>query len=175
MAGRERVDLSKIKMLLMDVDGVLTDGTIILSDDGNESKKFSVVDGHGIKMWHRAGFISGVISGRQSQATANRAEQLGIGFVKQGRKEKISAFEELLSETKLCADEVAYIGDDLMDLPLVRRSGFGVAVANAIDELKQEADYITNHSGGNGAVREVIEYILKQTSKWAELTERYQV
>lgn len=175
MAGCEQVDLSKIKMLLMDVDGVLTDGTIILSDDGNESKKFSIVDGHGIKMWHRAGFTSGVISGRQSQATTNRAEQLGIAFVMQGRKEKISTFEELLSETGLSADEVAYIGDDLMDLPLVRRSGFGVAVANAIDELKDEADFITNHSGGNGAVREIIEYILKSTGKWNELLKRYQV
>jgi 3-deoxy-D-manno-octulosonate 8-phosphate phosphatase (KDO 8-P phosphatase) len=169
------MDFSKIKMLATDVDGVLTNGTVIINSDGTESKAFSLLDGHGIKMWHRAGFQTAMISGRASGATTVRAEQLSIGFVRQGYKKKLPAFEELLAEAGLTADEVIYIGDDLLDLPLVKRAGYGVAVANAVDELKEVADYITKKPGGTGAVREVIEQVLKATGKWDQLMERYLV
>jgi 3-deoxy-D-manno-octulosonate 8-phosphate phosphatase (KDO 8-P phosphatase) len=169
------MDFSKIKLLAIDVDGVLTDGTVIINSDGTESKAFNLLDGHGIKLWHRAGFQTAMISGRASGATTVRAEQLSIGFVRQGCKKKLPAFEELLEEASVSADEVIYIGDDLLDLPLVKRAGYGVAVANAVDELKAVADYVTKKSGGTGAVREVIELVLKSTGKWDKLMERYLV
>ena len=169
------MDFSKIKLLAMDVDGVLTDGTVVIGSDGSESKVFNLLDGHGIKLWHRAGFKSAVISGRASQATTVRAEQLSIEFVRQGHKKKLPAFEKLLADAGVSADQVIYIGDDLLDLPLVRRAGFGVAVANAVDELKEVADYVTNKTGGQGAVREVIEQVLKSLGKWDKLMERYLV
>jgi 3-deoxy-D-manno-octulosonate 8-phosphate phosphatase (KDO 8-P phosphatase) len=159
----------------MDVDGVLTDGTVLINSDGSEGKNFSIVDGHGIKLWHRSGFKTAIISGRGSGATTVRAEQLSINYLQQGCKKKLPAFELLLEEAKLSAEEVIYIGDDLLDLPLVRRAGFGVAVANAVDELKAGADYVTKKSGGTGAVREVVEIVLKAIGKWDELMERYLV
>lgn len=173
MPDKQKINLSKIKMLVVDVDGVLTDGGVIINADGTESKKFSLLDGHGIKMWHRAGFKVAIISGRASEATTVRAKQLEIEYVMQGCKNKLPAFELLLEETKLSAEEIAYIGDDLLDIPLVTRAGLGVAVANAVAELKQKADLITTVPGGSGAVREVVEYILKNTQKWQNLMERY--
>ena len=170
-----KTDYSKIKMLITDVDGVLTDGTVIINSDGSESKAFSLLDGHGIKMWQRAGYETAIISGRASGATTVRAEQLKIKHVHQGATKKLPAFEAILEEVGLSAEEVVYIGDDLLDLPLVRRAGFGVAVANAVDELKDHADYVTNRKGGTGAVREVIEIVLKSVGKWEEAMERYLV
>ena len=175
MAKNNKETLSQIKLLAMDVDGVLTDGTIIINTDGTESKKFTLLDGHGIKMWHRAGLSSAFISGRKSQATTIRAEQLKINYVLQGFKKKLPAFESLLTEAGLSASNIAYIGDDLLDLPLVKRAGFGVAVANAVNELKESADFVTIAPGGAGAVREVVEYILKNTGGWSALMERYLV
>jgi 3-deoxy-D-manno-octulosonate 8-phosphate phosphatase (KDO 8-P phosphatase) len=175
MAGKQYPKLAAIKMLVMDVDGVLTDGSITISEDGTESRSFSYLDGHGIKLWHRAGMKSAIISGKQSRATQVRAEQLSIEHVMQGHTKKLPAFESLLTDSGLSAREVAYIGDDLLDLPLVRRAGFSVAVVNAVDELKKAADYVTNRPGGSGAVREVIEYILKATGRWDKLMERYLV
>jgi 3-deoxy-D-manno-octulosonate 8-phosphate phosphatase (KDO 8-P phosphatase) len=175
MGQINEIDVSKIKLLVMDVDGVLTDGTVIINSDGSEGKNFSIVDGHGIKLWHRVGFQTAIISGRPSGATTVRAEQLSIGHVVQGAKKKLPAFDSLLEELKLDYSEVAFVGDDLLDLPLVRRAAFGVAVANAVDELKEVADYTTTKNGGNGAVREVIEYILKRNGKWQDLMQRYLV
>lgn len=173
--ANSNIDYSKIKLLVMDVDGVLTDGTVLINSDGSEGKNFSIVDGHGIKLWHRAGFVTAVISGRPSGATTVRAEQLSIGHMVQGTKKKLPAYESLLEELSLTPDQTAYIGDDLLDLPPVRRAGLGVAVANAVDELKEHADYVTAAKGGEGAVREVIELILKNNGKWPELMERYLV
>ncbi|MHC5173291.1 MAG: KdsC family phosphatase [Planctomycetota bacterium] len=150
-------DLSKIQLLILDVDGVLTDGGIVVHSDGTESKRFSVLDGHRIKLWQRSGGLTAVISGRETAATTIRAKQLGI------------------SEVGLTPEQTAYVGDDLMDIPLVRRVGFGVAVANAADELKQYADFITERKGGEGAVAEVVEHLLKKKMKWEELMERYRV
>ena len=175
MSDKQKTDLAEIKMLVIDVDGVLTDGSIIIDADGTESKRFNLLDGHGIKMWHRASLKVAIISGRASEATTIRAKQLDIEYVIQGCKKKLPAFESLLAETGLSADQVAYIGDDLLDIPLVVRAGLGVAVANAVDELKDKADFITDAAGGSGAVREVIEYILKNTGKWQELMKRYLV
>ncbi len=175
MGNKQEIDLAKIKMLIMDVDGVLTDGTIIINADGTESKRFSLRDGHGIKMWHRAGLKSAIISGRSSEATIVRAQQLSIEHVLQGCKKKLPAFESFLAKVGLNAVEVAYIGDDHLDLPIVRRAGLGVAVADAAAELKQIADFVTKAAGGGGAVREVIEHILKNTGRWESLLERYLV
>lgn len=175
MTDRKKTDLAAIKLMILDVDGVLTDGTIIIGADGSESKRFNLLDGHGIRMWHRAGLQTAIISGRQTQATETRAAQLQINYVFQNCHKKLPPFEELLAETGLSADKVAYIGDDLLDIPIARRVGFAVAVANAVDELKSCCHYVTSRPGGTGAVREVVEYILKNTDRWNKLMERYLV
>ena len=168
-------NLSDIQLLILDVDGVLTDGGIVVHSDGTESKRFHVLDGHRIKMWQRAGGLTAIISGRDTAATAIRAQQLGISHVMQGCLQKLPAFEQLLGKVGLTPEQTAYVGDDLMDIPLVRRVGFGVAVANASEELKKYADFTTQCKGGEGAVGEVIEYLLKEQMKWDEQMERYLV
>jgi 3-deoxy-D-manno-octulosonate 8-phosphate phosphatase (KDO 8-P phosphatase) len=167
--------LSKLKMLVLDLDGVFTDGTIIINSDGTESKRYSVVDGHGIKLWHRVGFKSAIISGRAAKATSIRAEQLGIEYVFQGCKQKLPVYEKLLEDAMISCEQTIYIGDEVIDIPIVRRAGLGVAVANAVQELKDCADYVTKTPGGSGAIREVIELVLKNTGKWDSLMERYLV
>jgi 3-deoxy-D-manno-octulosonate 8-phosphate phosphatase (KDO 8-P phosphatase) len=166
-------NLADIKLLVLDVDGVLTDGTLIINGDGSESKFFNSLDGHGILMWRRAGLKIAFLSGRQSEPVRYRAEQLEVDYCIQDSHDKLPALEKLLEQLRLSAKQVAYIGDDLPDVPTIRYVGFGVAVANAVDEVKQYADFVTKRPGGSGAVREVIEHILKNTSKWQELTERY--
>ena len=166
-------NLEDIKLLAMDVDGVLTDGTIVVNADGSETKFFSVLDGHGIRLWHRAGLTTALISGRASAPTEHRARRLEISYVFEDCHYKLPVLEKLLDEIGLSPENAAYIGDDLPDLPLIRHVGFGVAVANAVDEVKQYADYITTRPGGKGAVREVIEHILKDTGKWKDLMKRY--
>ena len=175
MDNATRLNFANIKLLALDVDGVLTDGSIILHHDGTESKRFNLLDGHGIRMWHRAGLKTAFISGRETSATAHRAKQLEVTYVFQDCHEKLPVFESLLKETGLDASQVAYMGDDVMDIPLLRRAGFGAAVANAADDVKQYAAYVTKKPGGNGAVREVIEYLLKSSGKWDELMKRYLV
>ncbi len=167
------VDLTEIKLLVLDVDGVLTDGTLIINADGSETKFFNTLDGHGIRMWRRAGLEVAIISGRESEPTRRRAAQLGIEHVFQDCHFKLPVIEELLGRLDLTPEKVAYVGDDLMDLPVIRYVGFGVAVADAADEVKQYADYVTTKPGGKGAVRETIEHILKGTDKWDKLMERY--
>lgn len=175
MAEIKKTDLKQIKLLAMDVDGVLTDGTITVGSDGSEFKTFSLLDGHGIRMWHRAGLMSAIISARESTVTKQRADELEINFVYQPCQRKLDGFEKLLSDSQLEPKNIAYIGDDVLDIPLVKRAGFGIAVANAVDELKSHAHYVTSRPGGKGAVREVIEYILKNTGRWTELMEHYLV
>lgn len=171
----DKPDLSQIRLLVLDVDGVLTDGGIIVHSDGTESKRFHVMDGHRITMWQRTGGIAAILSGRQTQATQIRAEQLEIKHVLQGCKQKLPAFEELLQKLGLKAEQAACVGDDVMDIPLIRRAGFGAAVANAAEELKTYAHYITSRRGGDGAVAEVIEHLLKNSGKWDAAMERYMV
>jgi 3-deoxy-D-manno-octulosonate 8-phosphate phosphatase (KDO 8-P phosphatase) len=175
MTEIKKADLKQIKLLAMDVDGVLTDGTITVGSDGTEFKTFNLLDGHGIRMWRRAGLKTALISGRESAVTKQRADEMEIDFLYQPCQQKLDCFQKLLVDTQLEPKNIAYIGDDVLDIPLVRRAGFGVAVANAVDELKTAAIYITSRPGGNGAVREVIEYILKNTGRWDELMERYLV
>ena len=164
-----------IKMLILDIDGVMSDGGIIINGDGTESKRFNAQDGHGVKLWQRAGLETAIISGRVANVTTIRAKQLDIRYVMQGCKEKLPAFESLLEKAGLKASQVVYVGDDTVDIPLVRRAGIGVAVENAVDELKHHADYVTRRSGGYGAVREVVELILKTAGRWEALMERYLV
>ena len=166
-------NLADIKMLALDIDGVMTDGTMIINADGSESKFFNSLDGHGIRMWKRAGLQAAFISGRKSEPTQRRAEQLGIEHVFEDCHDKLPVFSEYIRKLGLAPENVAYIGDDLPDLPLIRYVGFGVAVANAVDEVKRYADFVTSRSGGRGAVREVIEYILKSTGTWQELMKKY--
>lgn len=167
------VDLSEIELLALDVDGVLTDGALIIHSDGSESKCFNTLDGHGIRMWQRAGLKVALISGRASEPTRRRAGELQIEYVFEGCHDKLPVFEKLLERIGLSPEKAAYVGDDLTDLPLIRYAGFGVAVANAVDEVKQHADYVTVRPGGRGAVREVIEHILKHSGRWQELMNRY--
>jgi 3-deoxy-D-manno-octulosonate 8-phosphate phosphatase (KDO 8-P phosphatase) len=166
-------DFTKIQLLILDVDGVLTDGTLILNADGSESKCFNSQDGHGIKMWQRAGLKVALLSGRKSEPTKRRAEQLQIEYVFEDCHQKLPVLENFLKQLELPPEAVAYIGDDLTDLPVIRYVGFGATVDNAVDEVKKYADYVTTCPGGHGAVREVIEYILTETGKWQELLKKY--
>lgn len=173
MSEKQREKLEKIKLLVLDVDGVLTDGTLIINPDGRESKAFNTFDGHGIRMWQRAGMQTALLSGRFSEPTAIRAKQLDIEHVIQDCHNKLPAFKALIEELNLLPENAAYIGDDLPDLPSIRYAGLGATVANAPDVIKKYADFVTPSSGGCGAVRELIEYILKNTDKWQELMQRY--
>jgi 3-deoxy-D-manno-octulosonate 8-phosphate phosphatase (KDO 8-P phosphatase) len=173
MPEKPKANLDEIQMLVLDVDGVLTDGSIIINADGSESKSFSTLDGHGIRMWKRAGLKVAFLSGRFSHATGHRAEQLGVDYCLQDCNDKAPALEKLLAQAGLSADKIAYVGNDVMDLPAIRYAGFGAAVADATDEVKKYADFVTTRPGGSGAVREVIEYILKNTGRWHELMNRY--
>jgi 3-deoxy-D-manno-octulosonate 8-phosphate phosphatase (KDO 8-P phosphatase) len=168
----------RIKVLLMDVDGVLTDGKIHLVSmpDGatQEMKSFHAHDGAGLKMASAAGLRTGVITGRISDATTRRAGEVGMEFVYQNRPEKLPAYEEILKRAGLRDAEVAYIGDDLPDLPVLRRAGLAITVANAVPEVKRAAHYVTRTRGGEGAVREVIELILKAQGKWAAAIKKAQ-
>jgi len=164
---------SRIKLLLMDCDGVLTDGRVWLFENGEEQKGFHTRDGLGIELWHRAGLKSGIISGRNSSAVERRAQGLGMAFVVQGVTEKVQAFTQTVTQAGVTNEEVAFIGDDLNDIPLMMRSGFGVAVADAAVEARERAHYVTKLNGGQGAVREVIELILKAQGRWDALTADY--
>lgn len=162
----------KIRVLLMDVDGVLTDGRVWLASwpDGtaHEMKGFDAYDGQGLMLARTMGLRTGVITGRESPAVARRAKELGLEFVYQGQAVKVVAFEEILANSGAQAEEVCYAADDLPDLPVLRRVGFAVAVANASAEVKKAAHYVTRARGGAGAVREVVELILKAQGKWKQ-------
>jgi len=159
----------------MDCDGVLTDGRITLlgGGSGGEQKSFHTRDGHGIVLLHRAGLRTGVISGRTSAALDERARDLGMHFVRQGTWDKVKDYEEVLVEAGVSGEEVGYVGDDVTDIPLMRRCGFAAAVADATEETRAAAHYVTRLPGGAGAVREVCELVLKAQGRWAELLERY--
>ena len=158
----------------MDCD-VLTDGTIMLLENGDEQKSFNVRDGHGIVMLQRAGLQSGIISGRRSSFVERRASELGmkLELIRQGSLNKIKDFEELLQGARLNENEVAFIGDDVTDIPLLKRAELAVAVADAAPEAKSAAHYVTKALGGRGAVREVTEIILKAQGQWNTLMQRY--
>lgn len=150
-----------VRLLALDVDGVLTDGRLYFSEDGQELKTFDTQDGHGIKMLQQAGIMCAIITGRNTQLVARRAANLGIKHLLQGREDKLVALRELCAELNLPLDEVAYVGDDWPDLPAIRHAGFGVAVANAHAEVRKHADFVTTAKGGRGAVREVCDLLLR--------------
>jgi 3-deoxy-D-manno-octulosonate 8-phosphate phosphatase (KDO 8-P phosphatase) len=159
----------RIKLLLVDCDGVLTDARIWLTPDGDEQKAFHARDGQGISMWHRAGFKSGIISGRASSGVERRAHELKMTYVHQYAKNKIVALEEIIADANVSVDECCFIGDDLGDIGVMRLVGLAVAVADAAEDTKRAAHHVTALNGGAGAVREVIELILKAQNRWDEL------
>ncbi len=165
--------LAKIKLLLLDVDGVLTDGRIIYDAQGNELKAFDVKDGHGLKMVQRAGIQVGIITGRSSEVVRRRAAELGIEIVYQGALQKLVPYREILAQHDLTDEQVAYIGDDIVDLPILQRVGFSATVADAVPDVLPLVDYVATRSGGRGAVREVCDLLLRATGSWDELTARY--
>jgi len=162
-----------VKALILDVDGVLTDGRIVISDDGQETKCFNVRDGHGLKMIRRAGIEVMFLTGRKSRVVEHRARELGVERVYQGVSDKLAVFEEILEATGLAPGQVAYMGDDIVDLPVLRRAGVSVTVCDAHQDVLGVADLVTRNAGGRGAVREVCEILLKAQGKWDGLMERY--
>ncbi|MCG8525546.1 MAG: HAD hydrolase family protein [Opitutales bacterium] len=167
--------LDNIKMLCMDVDGVLTDGGIIIHHDGTESKRFHVHDGGWLRIWGRQGLKSAIITGRECKAVQIRMEALEVDYIYQGAIKKLPVFEQLLADSGLAPEEIAYIGDDVFDLPVIRRVGFAATVADGVDELRKYTDYITHRKGGRGAVGELIRYMLKEKELTEKAMERYMV
>lgn len=168
---RER--LQKIRLLLLDVDGVLTDGRIVYDNNGVEAKAFNVRDGHGLKMLQRAGVRIGIITGRSSRVVELRAAELGIEILHQGAKDKLVPYRQVLAELALADSEVAYVGDDVVDLPILRRVGFAATVADACEDVKPLVHHVCRKPGGQGAVREICDLLLKETGRWPAVTERY--
>ena len=164
---------ARVRLFLVDVDGVLTDGGIIFDGGGVETKRFHVRDGHGIKMMQRAGIEVGFITGRTSDVVRIRAEELGISIVRQGVFDKVSAWREILEARRLSPEESAYVGDDIVDVPLLRQVGFSAAVSDAEEYVRSEADFVSSRPGGHGAVREIIEFVLKSCGAWERVSEKY--
>jgi 3-deoxy-D-manno-octulosonate 8-phosphate phosphatase (KDO 8-P phosphatase) len=161
LSGRVLAKAKKVVFLLLDVDGVLTDGRIAYTSDGHEVKFFHIHDGHGIKQLSRAGIEVGILSGRRSRIVERRAKELGITEIHQGAEDKLAVYDALLARRLLRDDVVAYVGDDAPDLPVMRRVGFAVAVRNGHDAVRRSAQYVTTLRGGEGAVREVSDLLLR--------------
>jgi len=166
--------LKGIKLLILDVDGVMTDGRIIMDNEGRETKNFNVRDGHGIKILQRYGIKVAILTGRQSKVVEYRAKDLEIDEIYQKVFNKKEIFQTILKKHKLSADAAAFMGDDIVDIPVLKSVGFSAAVADAIDVVKKSVDYVTKNRGGNGAVREVCEMILKAQDKWPEIAAKYE-
>jgi len=170
---------SRIKLLLMDVDGVLTNGRLYNVPDHEgkmaETKGFDSQDGIGLQWLNWKGIKTGVISGRQSPATVERARQCKMAYVYQGHTEKIPILEEILADCHIDKDDVAYIGDDFTDVVIMHRVGLAIATGNARPEVKKEAHYVTQAAGGEGAVREVVELLLKAQGSWGDILKHYEI
>ncbi len=162
-----------IELLLMDVDGVLTDGRLILDDRGVETKCFHVRDGTAIRLWQQVGYRAGLLTHRSSQVVRLRAAELGIEIVRQSTEDKLATAREIAQSLGLELDQVCFIGDDLPDLAAIRAVGFSAAVSDAASEVRRAADYVTHAAGGRGAVREVIELVLKNQQRWEQAIRRY--
>ena len=166
-----------IQLILMDVDGVMTSGQILLIPDGSggvqEIKIFDVQDGVGITFAHRVGLRTGIVTGRSSESVTARAKELGMEIVEQGIWNKLETYEKIRAATQLQDQQIAFLGDDLQDLPVLRRVGLAVAVANAQPEVKEACHFVTGCEGGRGAVREAIEFILRAQGKWEQVVARY--
>jgi 3-deoxy-D-manno-octulosonate 8-phosphate phosphatase (KDO 8-P phosphatase) len=164
---------ARIKLLLFDVDGVLTDGKIILHADGSESKQFDIKDGTAIVWAQRAGLTVGFLSARTSAASAQRAAQLGVALVRQGVASKLEAYEAIVREQALRDADVAYMGDDVLDLPVLGRVGLSAAPADAVDEVRARVHWVSGMTGGHGAARELIELVLREQGRWAGIVAAY--
>lgn len=167
-----RKKAANIRLLLLDVDGVLTDGRIIIDDRGIETKHFHVRDGQGISLLKRSGIEVGFITGRSSKVVRHRANDLRVSLVFQGVQDKLTIYEQIKEKTRLTDEQIAYVGDDIIDLPVLRCVGLAVMVGNGSADLKPYADYVTLAQGGVGAVREVAELLIKAQHKWANLLPR---
>ncbi|MBL7071156.1 MAG: HAD-IIIA family hydrolase [Candidatus Omnitrophica bacterium] len=165
--------IAKIKLLLLDVDGVLTDGRIVYSNSGDQLKFFDVTDGMGLALFSRAGLKSAILTAKESRIATDRVKDMHIDKVYQGALRKGEVFEAVLKDFDVSCDEVCFIGDDLVDIPVLKRVGLAVCVPNAVSEVKNHVHYTTVRKGGRGAVREVIDMILKSQGKWDKLMERY--
>ena len=170
---RERI--AAIKLLLLDVDGILTDGSIVYSDQGVEFKRFHVRDGAGIKAWQQTGRQVAILSGRSSAAVNIRATELGIAVVLQGQRDKLVGLNRIQELTGVAPKQMVYLGDDLPDLPVLTRVGMALTVADACPEVRAKAEFVTQERGGQGAVREAIEWLLKQTGEWDQVLSRHQI
>ncbi len=174
LAKEQVVELAKpLKLLILDVDGVLTDGKLYFDNDGNEYKSFHARDGHGIKLLQQSGVRVAVISGRRSNSVALRMRSLGVEHIYQGHENKVSAFYEILEKMTIEPEKAAYIGDDLLDLPLIKRVGLGVAVQDANFMVKQHAHWCTELTGGHGAVREVCDLIMQAQGTFDDIVRSY--
>jgi len=167
--------LKNIRLLLLDVDGVMTDGGIIYDATGLETKRFNVKDGHGIKMLQRHGVEVGIITGRTSVVVDNRAKELGISLVYQGALKKLDSYLDIKLRTGLEDQQIAYMGDDVIDVPVLRRVGFSAAPLDGLVEVRSIVDYVATCAGGCGAVRELCDHILKARGAWSEIAERYEL
>ena len=163
----------RITLLLSDVDGVLTDGSVVLDNQGIETKQFHIRDGLGIKLWRRAGHRFGMITGRSSHIVRLRAAELQVEIVRQGVDDKLAVVRQVAAELGVRLEQICFIGDDLNDLAVVRQAGLGIAVADGSDDLRQAAHYVTQTPGGRGAVRETIELILKAQGRWEDLVQKH--
>ncbi|MFZ2170273.1 MAG: 3-deoxy-manno-octulosonate-8-phosphatase KdsC [Methylococcaceae bacterium] len=163
----------KIKLLILDIDGVLTDGKLFFDNQGNEYKSFHARDGHGIKLLRQTGVEVAVISGRKSNSVALRMKSLGIEYVYQGHENKRAAFDELIQNTGITPDQAAHVGDDLLDLPIMLRVGLAIAVKDANFAVKQRAHWCTTLSGGHGAVREVCDFIMQAQGSFDDIMNFY--
>src|SRR5262245_22676875 len=164
---------SQIELVLSDVDGVMTDGGIQIFDDGQQFLKFHIRDGMGVRLWREAGKRFGIVTGRNLEAVKRRAADLWLDIVKVGVDDKLPAVDALAAEFGLTRKQVCYIGDDLLDLQTIRAVGLGVAVADAVEDVRRAAKYTTSVPGGQGPVREVIELLLKNTGRWDDVVRRY--
>lgn len=163
----------KIKLLIMDVDGVLTDGRIIYTNSGDQLKFFDVTDGMGLSLFSRAGLKSAILTAKESKIVSERAKEMHIDKVYQNALRKGEVFQKILDDFNVKAYEVCFIGDDVVDIPVLKKAGLALSVPNAVDEVKKRAHYVTKKEGGRGAVREIIDMILKAQGKWDKLMERY--
>ena len=165
---------SKVNVLLVDVDGVLTDGRIVYAEYGDELKFFDVQDGAGMVFWHRVGLKSAIISGRTSKLVKRRAKEMKVDFLVQGQLIKLPVYEQMLKRFRISDEQVCAVCDDIMELPIALRAGLAVAVPNAVDEIKRVSHYVTRREGGHGTVREVIDLILKAKGLSEQVLQRYQ-
>ena len=165
---------STIKLILLDVDGVLTDGAVVMYGDGSESKRFHIRDGIALVWAQRAGITVGLLSARQSPTTAQRAAQLGITLVHQGVASKINTYDQIVGDMVLADEEVAYMGDDIVDLAVLKRVGLSAAPSDAVPEVRSLVDFVSTRCGGDGAVRELAELILRTQGHWSTIVSGYQ-